>query len=81
MKFRSPEVALYLYKSTIQPCMKYCCHAWAGAPSCYLEMLDKLQKQICRTVWSDVPWVTVHLLFPLIRLSSSIKQVEKGEFH
>ena len=22
---------------------------WAGAPSCYLEFLDKLQKQICRT--------------------------------
>ena len=50
MKFRSPEVALYLYKSTIQPCMEYCCHVWAGAPSCYLELLDKLQKQICRTV-------------------------------
>ena len=26
----SPEVALYLYKSTIQPCMEYCCHVWAG---------------------------------------------------
>ena len=22
----------------------------SGAPSCYLELLDKLQKQICRTV-------------------------------
>ena len=42
MKFLSPEVALYLYKSTIQPCMEYCCHVWAGAPSCYLELLDKL---------------------------------------
>ena len=30
--------------------MEYCCHVWAGAPSCYLELLDKLQKQICRTV-------------------------------
>ena len=50
MKFLSPEVALYLYKSTICPCMEYCCHVWAGAPSCYLEMLDKLQKQICRIV-------------------------------
>ena len=29
--------------------MKYCCHVWAGAPSCYLELLDKLQKQISRT--------------------------------
>ena len=26
MKFLSPEVALYLYKSTIWPCMEYCCH-------------------------------------------------------
>ena len=50
MKFLSPEVALCLYKSTIHPCMEYCCHVWAGAPSCYLELLDKLQKRICRTV-------------------------------
>ena len=48
MKFLSPEVALYLYKSTIRFCMEYCCHVWAGAHSCYLELLDKLQKQICR---------------------------------
>ena len=46
MKFLSPEVALYLYKSTILPCMEYCCHVWAGAPSCYLDLLDKLQKWI-----------------------------------
>ena len=50
MKILSPEVALYLYKSTIQLCMKYCCHVWAGAPSCYLKLLHKLQKWICRTV-------------------------------
>ena len=50
MKFLSPEVTLYLYKSTICPYMEYCCHVWAGAPSCYLELLDKLQKRICRTV-------------------------------
>ena len=49
MKFLSPEVALYLHKSTIRPCMVYCCHVWAGAPSCYFELLDKLQKRICRT--------------------------------
>ena len=53
MKFLSPEVALYLYKYDlymIRPCMEYCCHVWVGAPSCYLELLDKLQKRICRTV-------------------------------
>ena len=44
MKFLSPKVALYLYKSTISPCMEYCCHVWAGAPSCCLDLLDKLQK-------------------------------------
>ena len=50
MKFLFPEVALYLYKSTIRPCVEYCCHFWAGAPSCYLKLLDKLQGRICRTV-------------------------------
>ena len=50
MMFLSPVVALYLYKSAIRPCMKYCYHVWAGAPSCYLALLDKLQKWICRTV-------------------------------
>ena len=30
--------------------MEYCCYVWAGAPSCFLELLDKLQKRICRTV-------------------------------
>ena len=28
MKFLSLEVALYLYKSIIQPCMENCCHVW-----------------------------------------------------
>ena len=49
MKFLSLEVALYLYKSTIRPCMEYCCHVWTGAPSCYLELLDELQKRIRKT--------------------------------
>ena len=54
MKFLSPEVALYLYKSTICPFMEYCCYVWADASSCYLELLGKLQKQICRTVGSSL---------------------------
>ena len=49
MKFLSPEVAPYLYKSTIRLCMEYCCHVWAGAPSCYLELLDKIQKWTYKT--------------------------------
>ena len=46
MKFLSPGAALYLHKFTIRLCMEYCCHVWAGALSCYLELLDSLQKQI-----------------------------------
>ena len=53
MKFLSPKVAVYLYKSIIRPCMEYCCHVWAT--SCYLELLDKLQKRICRTVGPSLP--------------------------
>ena len=49
MKFLSPDIALYLYKPTIWPGMQYCCHVWAGAPSCYLELSYMLQKGIYRT--------------------------------
>ena len=48
-EFFFPEVALFLYKSTIDLCMEYCCHNWADSSSCCFELLDKLQ-QICRTV-------------------------------
>ena len=58
MTFLSPEVDLYIYKSTIHPCIEYCRHIWAGAPSCYLELLGKLQKQIC--------WTAVLHLLPLL---------------
>ena len=30
--------------------MAYCCHFWGGAPSFYLDMLKKLQRQVCRTI-------------------------------
>ena len=47
MKFLSHEVVLKIYHTDL---MEYGCHIWAGALSCYLEKLDKLQKQICRIV-------------------------------
>ena len=50
MKCLSSEVARHLYKFTIWSCVECCCRVWAGAHSCYLELLDKLQKQICWTV-------------------------------
>ena len=60
------EVAVYLYKSTIHPCNEYCCHVWAAAPSCCLELLDKLKKQIWRTIVPLLaaclkPWLIVKM--------------------
>ena len=65
-KFLSPKVTLYFCKFTIRSCMEYCCHIWAGVPSCYLELLDKLQKQVCKTVGASLlsllnPWLIVKM--------------------
>ena len=49
IKFLS-GVAPYLYKSIIYAHLWNSCHVWAGAPSCYLELLDQLLKRVCRTV-------------------------------
>ena len=67
MKFLSPEVAMYLYKSTIHPCMEYCSHVWAGTPSYYLELLDKLQKTNMLTVG---PSLALASLEPLTHLQN-----------
>ena len=48
VKFLSPEIALYFYKCNIRPCIEYYCHLWTGACSCYLDLLNKLKKWICR---------------------------------
>ena len=45
----SPEVALYLYKSTIRICMEYCCHIWAGA----LQLLPGIVRQTAKTDMQD----------------------------
>ena len=53
MKFLSPELDLYLYKSTICPWMEWCCHVWAIVPSCYLELLYNLStKKNMQDCWS-----------------------------
>ena len=49
MKLLSSEAALYLYKPTKRSCMEYCCLVRAGVSGCYLKLLHKLQKRICRT--------------------------------
>ena len=54
---------LYLCKSTIRPFIEYCCHVLAGALSCYLELLNKFQKWICRTVGPSLAASLEHLSF------------------
>ena len=49
MKFLYPEV--------------YCCHDWAGARICYLEMLDKLRKRIYKTVGPSLAALLEHLVY------------------
>ena len=54
---------------TIQPCMEYCCcHVWAGTPSCFLELFDKLQKWIYKTFAPSLavrpllnPWLIIQM--------------------
>ena len=52
--------------------MEYCCHVWAGAPSCYLELLDKLQKRICRSVVPSLAATLEHLAHPRNVVSLSL---------
>ena len=47
--------ALYLYKSTIWPCMESCCHVCAGASSCYMNCQIS-----CKSAY--VGLVIIHLL-------------------
>ena len=44
--FLTPESILYIYKSTIRPCLEYCCHIWAGAPISSLNILDRVQRRL-----------------------------------
>ena len=47
MKFFFSEVAVYFYKSIIHPCMEYCCHVQAGAPTYLLHgIIGKATKMV-----------------------------------
>ena len=70
MKFIFPEVVLYLYKSTIRPCMEYCCHVWAGASSCYLAALLVLHLLLFLNFWIIVK------LWPVSAFSVGITLVD-----
>ena len=80
MKFRSPEVALYLYKSTIRPCMEYCCHDWAGAPSCYLELLDNVGPSLAASLEplahrQNLASLSLFYMYYFCRCSSELAQL------
>lgn len=36
--------------------MEYCFHFWASAPTCFLGIWDKLQKQVFRTLTCCISW-------------------------
>ena len=52
--YLTPESILYLYKSSIRPCIEYCCHIWAGAPADCLSLLDRIQRRICNAIGQDL---------------------------
>ena len=68
MKFLSPEVALYLYKSTICPSMEYCCHVWAGA-GLLVILIDCM---IFQSPFLDVPRMSMSTVSFLAQLISEI---------
>ena len=57
--------------------MEYCCRVWAGAPSCYLETLDKLQKWVRRTVG---PSLATHYSDRLHDFSVTIPRCYKNDY-
>ena len=78
IKILSPEAAVYLYKFSLHPCMEYCCYVWTGAPSCNLELLDKLQKQIC---WTIAPSLTASLEPFANSYSDMLHDFQQAVFH
>ena len=52
--FLSPASILYIYKSTIRPCMEYCCHLWAGASAECLHLLDRIQNRIINIIGPEL---------------------------
>ena len=66
MKFHSPGVALYLYKSTMQPCMKYCCHVWlvllVATCNCWISYKNKYAGLlVLRLLPLLNPWLIVEM--------------------
>ena len=86
MKFLSPEVALYLNKSTIWSCMECCCHAWRD----FSVAISRCYKNVCVNVffphtvrlWNSLPKENFPLTYYLNGAKSSINRhlVTVGSF-
>ena len=66
MKFLSPDLALYLYKSTMRPCMKYCFHVWSvllvTTCNCWISYKNKYaQLLFLRLLPLLNPWLIVQM--------------------
>ena len=53
--FLTPESILYMYKSTIRPCIEYCSRIWGGAPRSHgLDLLHRVQNRVVSFVGSGL---------------------------
>lgn len=53
-QFFSPESIGYIYKSTIHPCLEYCCYIWSSTLAIYFLLLDKIQSRISNIIGLDL---------------------------
>ena len=61
-RYLTKDALLYLYKTSIRPCMEYCSHLWSGAPKAgCLDLLDRVQKRMLNLIGVDL----AHRLDPL----------------
>ena len=66
--YLTPECILHLYKSLIRPCMEYCCHIWAGAPSVVLSLLDKVQRRFVNIIGPTLAAKSFNLFLIIVTL-------------
>ena len=72
---------LCFYRSVIHPCMEYCCHIWVVAPSFYSKLLDKLQKQMCRTLGPSIGTSLEPLAHHQNVASLTLKRLGVGQYY
>lgn len=49
-KYFSPQNLVVIYKAYIRPRLEYNSHLWAGAPSSYLMLIDRIQRRAIRLI-------------------------------